>query len=192
MTSLLSIQSVIEIWSMHLDEYLKQSLKNGTKFIIVYDGVQTLLHVFAILYCRIYDLEDYYNQTQRAYLLYLEYVEKIYKPRSMSFSSVLPAVFVYKRIFESDDISNNTTSPSLSSLSASSQTSSLDMFLQIRYWTNMFFISKTVPDPEIVREFLPKLILLKISSESKKAQLEQILKKTPLTKKILEDFLKEY
>lgn len=174
----LSTQSVIEIWSMHLDEYLTQSIKNNTKFSIVYDGVQTLLHVFSILYCRTDSLEDYYTQTQRAYLLYLEYVEKIYKPKSMSFSSVLPAVFVYKRIFESEDMDDTND---VSNTYADTQ---LDIFLQIRYWTNIFFLHKTIPDPDLIREFLPKLL----NKNNPCDKLEKILQETPLTKTLLEDF----
>jgi hypothetical protein len=63
---------------------------------LVFSGIQTLLHVFSLLCTEGKALDEFYTETQRAYLLYLEYAERVYLKTG---DSVHPSTFVYQRVF---------------------------------------------------------------------------------------------
>lgn len=119
---------IIDIWCLHLNEYLLgakkiHDLNEDPHQNITFIGIQTLLHIFSILYYKLNDVDEYYRQTQRAYLLYLEYVEHVYLKNRIG---IPPSLFVYNRIFENISISRESNDDGL--------------FPQIAFWTNAILL----------------------------------------------------
>lgn len=160
--TIIQTKTVIEIWCVHLSEYLicakkmyesnsEQIQKQNQKQNILFNGIQTMLHVFSILYYKINDVEEYYNQTQRAYLLYLEYVEHVYLKNKTGIS---PSLFVYNRIFETI----------VESKESNNNNNDCQLFIQIAAWTN-FIILRNIPEisfsdrHQLIEEFLHDYLL---------------------------------
>jgi len=122
-------EMIIKIFVIHLNEYLLQIshspeiLNSCDAISIIQTGIKLLLHVFALLHNILPNIEEYFTQTQRSYLLYLEYIKQIYLkhvPSSVknkrhvidilsnndkmanqkSSQIIAPSIFVYTRIFE--------------------------------------------------------------------------------------------
>lgn len=126
--------TIIKIWCVHLTEYLICCKKLHEKYPriqnILFVGIQTLLHIFSLLYYKTTNLEEYYTQTQRAYLLYLEYVEHVYLKNTIYDNTISPSVFVYNRIFELITFSNEEL------------IDDCNIFTQIAFWTNFILLRK--------------------------------------------------
>ena len=174
-TPTIQTKTIIEIWCVHLSEYLicakklyemhqnKNQNQNQTQIKtqnILFNGIQTMLHVFSILYYKINDVEEYYTQTQRAYLLYLEYLEHVYLKNKTGIS---PSLFVYNRIFEKTEESNK------------SNNSDCQLFLQIADWTN-FILLRNIPKisflerHQLTEEFLQDYLLCFCQGNKKQTQ----------------------
>lgn len=174
-TSTIQTKTVIEIWCVHLSEYLicakkmyemqenqdqNQKQNQNQKQIqnILFNGIQTMLHVFSILYYKINDVEEYYTQTQRAYLLYLEYLEHVYLKNKTGIS---PSLFVYNRIFEKTEESNNDND--------------CQLFMQIADWTNFILLRNILEISflerhKLMEEFLQDYLLCFCQGNKKQTQ----------------------
>ena len=170
-TPTIQTKTVIEIWCVHLSEYLicakkmyemHQNQRQIQTQNILFNGIQTMLHVFSILYYKINDVEEYYTQTQRAYLLYLEYLEHVYLKNKTGIS---PSLFVYNRIFEKIEESNK------------SNNSDCQLFLQIADWTN-FILLRNIHEisfsyrHQLMEEFLHDYLLCFCQQNKKQIQIE--------------------
>ena len=158
--------TVIEIWCVHLSEYLICATKlchNRIKMHnILFQGIQTMLHVFSILYYKINDVEEYYNQTQRAYLLYLEYIEHVYLKNNMGIS---PSLFVYNRIFENVNCLDK------------SHHENGTLFIQIAYWTNFILLRNILEISfserhQLMEEFLHGILQKQINNDDNNKGME--------------------
>jgi len=97
---------IIEVYSVAMQEYMKyiavSDAVKQSKYSsqIVHVGWKTLSHVFNVIYIKTRDLETTYRCFQKAYLVYLEYVEQIICAMPMSkFESNGVVQFVYNKIF---------------------------------------------------------------------------------------------
>jgi len=101
---------IIEVYSVAMQEYMKYiSISDAVKQSkyanqIVQTGWSTLSHIFNIVYIQTRNLETTYRSFQKAYLVYLEYVEQIICAiPSHKFDSNGVVIFVYNKIFNELD-----------------------------------------------------------------------------------------
>jgi hypothetical protein len=101
---------IIEVYSVAMQEYMKYiSISDAVKQSkyanqIVQTGWSTLSHIFNIVYIQTRNLETTYRSFQKAYLVYLEYIEQIICAiPSHKFDSNGVVIFVYNKIFNELD-----------------------------------------------------------------------------------------
>jgi len=101
---------IIEVYSVAMQEYMKYiSISDAvkqSKYVnqIVQTGWSTLSHIFNLVYIQTRNLETTYRSFQKAYLVYLEYVEQIICAiPSNKFDSNGVVIFVYNKIFNEVD-----------------------------------------------------------------------------------------
>jgi hypothetical protein len=109
---------IIEVYSVAMQEYMKYiSISDAVKqskhsMQIVQTGWSTLSHIFNIVYIQTRNLETTYRSFQKAYLVYLEYVEQIVCSISMqTFESHGVVNFVYNKIFNEIDSKKTKNAP---------------------------------------------------------------------------------
>jgi hypothetical protein len=107
----LSIEDqIIEVYSVAMQEYFKyisiSDAVSQSKYSkqIVYVGWLTLSNIFNVAYIQTRNLEKTYRSFQKAYLVYLEYVEQIICAiPSHKFDKNGVVIFVYNKIFNELD-----------------------------------------------------------------------------------------
>jgi hypothetical protein len=126
---------------------------------IVQTGWSTLSHIFNIVYIHTRNLETTYRSFQKAYLVYLEYVEQIICAiPSHKFDSNGVVIFVYNKIFNELD-KNKTGVPVNHVVIPDALLHRLTQFSSVVYdWSNQSF---TVPDRyDIGEKYLHSYLLM--------------------------------
>jgi hypothetical protein len=100
-----SVDDVISKFSTIMLDYIivtseKLNIKNNTYFQYIFErGLETIIHVFQIIFYYTKNIELTYQQCQKAYLYYIEFIEQI-SDENVSFlqlSSKDAVLFVYKK-----------------------------------------------------------------------------------------------
>ena len=100
-----TIQEIINKFSVVMIEYMrliseKINTKNKEYFKFIFErGIETLIHIFTIIFYNTKNLELTYYHTQKAYFFYIEFIEQI-TDDSVTFlqlSSRDAILFVYKK-----------------------------------------------------------------------------------------------
>jgi hypothetical protein len=131
-----NMDQIIEVYSIMIQDFMKHMIESViinssiNANTIIYTGWKSTTHIFCILYCSTKNLKFTYSKFQRAYLVYLEYIEQTISAGNEAPESVL---FLYDKIF-----SECHTEPSIS-ISQQNFNIKTDLFYQITNITNVIF-----------------------------------------------------
>jgi hypothetical protein len=134
-----NIEHIIEVYSIMIQDFMKHMIEstiicdsvNANE--IIYNGWKSTTHIFCILYCGTKNLKFTYSKFQRAYLVYLEYIEQTILNGMETPSNNEIVMFLYSKIF-----SECHSEPSIS-ISQRHFNIKTDLFFQITNITSIIF-----------------------------------------------------